>query len=368
MPHRQIRLLFVLIVSLAIPLFSQALPHADKINFAVTALKPCEGISAGEAEIIADRLRIDIFSTGKVNILEREEMKNILKEQGFQASGSCDDEACLVEVGKMLGVQRIVAGTIGRLGNMYLLNFRVIDVQTSRIHAVVSHDVNGSIDQVVINLPYIANRLVDSSYKRLVVSEQNAVMAEQNISADKGSRPEYELKPKVKSTGFKATACKPASADAELTPVFSIGYEMRFEFKICVLDFGAGGRFTSDVAESYPKGASGPYFDLAYNHKVFTRGARNLTVGLGACPYVDLLNEADIGLPIFLQAGLFRSKPGSRVKFSADFRFAQNVLPVTIETENIGYYSSGYYSYTSSAYSYQTVYPTEIGLTFGIGF
>jgi len=131
-----------------------------KTNFAVMSLKNGEGVSAGEAEIIADRLRTELFRTGRVNMMERDQMQEILKEQGFQQSGACTDEACMVEIGQLLGVERLISGSIGKLGSMFLVNLRTIDVQTAKILRVVSLDIKGGIEDVVDELPAIAGQLV----------------------------------------------------------------------------------------------------------------------------------------------------------------------------------------------------------------
>ena len=138
-------------------------------TIAVLNLKNASGVTKGEADIITDRLRIELFKTGNVDIMEREEMQTVLSEQGFQASGACSDEGCLVEMGQLLGVQSIVAGSIGRLGNLYLLNFRSIDIKTAKISKVVSRDIDGDIEEVVSELSDIAWQLSGTKIKKKTV-------------------------------------------------------------------------------------------------------------------------------------------------------------------------------------------------------
>jgi len=133
-----------------------------KKGIAVMTLKNASGITTGEAELITDRLGVELFNTGRVNVMERNQMQEVLKEQGFQQSGTCSDEACLVEMGQMLGVQFLVSGSIGKLGSMYMINLRVINVNTAEIAHVVSEDINGGIEQVVGRLKGIAQQLVTS--------------------------------------------------------------------------------------------------------------------------------------------------------------------------------------------------------------
>lgn len=132
------------------------------INIAVINMKNASGVSSGETEVITDRLRGELFNTGKVNVMERDQMQEILKEQGFQQSGACTNEACMVEIGQLLGVERLVTGSLGKVGSMFLVNLRVIDVKTAKIMKVVSVDIKGDLDEVVAKLPGVASQLVAS--------------------------------------------------------------------------------------------------------------------------------------------------------------------------------------------------------------
>ena len=154
----------------------------SKINCAVIGVKSAEGVSVGEADIIADRLRLELFNTGRASMMERDQMQDVLKEQGFQQSGACSDEACMVEIGKVLGVEMLVSGSIGKLGKMYLINFRTIDVATARIGAVVSRDISGSIEDVVYYLPAIAQELMGAAPVKDVPPPKAAVVPEPVVS------------------------------------------------------------------------------------------------------------------------------------------------------------------------------------------
>jgi TolB-like protein len=133
-----------------------------KINIAVINMKNASGVSSGETEVISDRLRSELFNTGKVNVMERDQMQEILKEQGFQQSGACTNEACMVEIGQLLGVEQLITGSLGKVGSMFLVNLRVIDVKTAKIMKVVSVDIKGDLDEVVTKLPGVASQLVAS--------------------------------------------------------------------------------------------------------------------------------------------------------------------------------------------------------------
>jgi len=132
----------------------------EKLTYAVLPLKSAQGVLPGEADLLTDRLRNELFNTGKVDVMERDQMQEVLKEQGFQKSGACTDEACMVEIGKLLGVRRLVAGSLGKLGGLYMINIRGIDVQSGKIVRAVSKDIKGGIEDVVRILRDIADQLV----------------------------------------------------------------------------------------------------------------------------------------------------------------------------------------------------------------
>jgi hypothetical protein len=81
--------------------------------------------------------------------MERGKMQEILKEQAFQQSGACNTDACAVEVGQLIGVEKMVAGSLGRVGKTYSIVLRLIDVKTGRVERSVTQDYTGAIDRLL---------------------------------------------------------------------------------------------------------------------------------------------------------------------------------------------------------------------------
>ncbi len=102
-------------------------------------------ISKDELVILADRLSSEIFKLGEYTVVERSAMGEILSEQGFQQSG-CTTTDCAVEVGALLGVQRMVTGSIGKIGNLYTITAKSINVETGELDNQISLDVSGTIE------------------------------------------------------------------------------------------------------------------------------------------------------------------------------------------------------------------------------
>lgn len=119
----------------------------DKENIAVISLDAV-GISETEATALTNRLRFELFRTRYFTVLERGEMYAILEEQDFQLTG-CTTKDCLVEVGKLLNVRQIIAGSVSKVGNIYSVELRLIDVETSEILLATVEDIEDSIEELL---------------------------------------------------------------------------------------------------------------------------------------------------------------------------------------------------------------------------
>lgn len=120
-----------------------------------------QGIAETAGKALTDLLRTEIVRTEKFEVMERGKMDEIMKEQGFQKSGACTDEACLVEMGQLLGVDAMIAGSIGKLGKLILINLRMIDIQTGKIVKTVSQDCKCELENLPLAIRVAAGKLAD---------------------------------------------------------------------------------------------------------------------------------------------------------------------------------------------------------------
>jgi TolB-like protein len=131
------------------------------MNIAVIDLDPT-GISNNEAEFLSDRLRTELFETGKFQVVEREKMNAILHEQGFQQTG-CTSVECAIEIGQLLNVRVMVAGTIGKIDDLYSLSIRMINVESGAIIRTATRDYEGKLSEVLTEvIPEVSAKLAEA--------------------------------------------------------------------------------------------------------------------------------------------------------------------------------------------------------------
>ncbi len=77
---------------------------------------------------VSELIRTELINTGRFTVLERSQMREILKEQGFQQTG-CTETACAVQMGKLLSARKILIGSVMKLGAKLVISGRVVDVE-----------------------------------------------------------------------------------------------------------------------------------------------------------------------------------------------------------------------------------------------
>jgi len=148
-------ILAILISLFCQPLFSQ---EKSKTNIAVIDLGSRGGLSQSEIGTLTDRLRSLLVRTNAFNVVDRGRMEEILAEQGFQMTG-CTSAECAVEAGQILGVEEMITGSIGKIGQLYTIDIILIDVGTSQIIKSITRDYRGEVEGLVGLMRSISDEL-----------------------------------------------------------------------------------------------------------------------------------------------------------------------------------------------------------------
>jgi hypothetical protein len=103
-------------------------------------------------------------------------MEEVLQEQGFQLTGCTSIvaryllplyfEECAVEVGQLLGVQNMIGGSIGRVGETFTIDVRMISVQSGISLMTKQQTYAGEIDGLIIEIEVLAYELYGTNLPR----------------------------------------------------------------------------------------------------------------------------------------------------------------------------------------------------------
>lgn len=130
-------------------------------------------ITKSESKILSDKLASILIETNKFKLVERSMMEEILKEQGFQQTG-CTDQNCAVEIGQLLGVQKMCTGSIGKIGSSYSITLRIVNVATAEIESNASFEFKGTIEDILYEgLEKTVSKLLNSLFDESVAKSGN---------------------------------------------------------------------------------------------------------------------------------------------------------------------------------------------------
>ena len=117
------------------------------------------GLPQYEVETLVERLRSELPNTGAVRLVDRKMLENILKEQGLQQSGCTTDE-CSAQIGELLGAQFMISGSIGKLGNSFTVDMKMVSVTTGAAERAKSLTFEGTTGGLLIEMQILAWEIV----------------------------------------------------------------------------------------------------------------------------------------------------------------------------------------------------------------
>ena len=162
--------IFALLLTLANLTAQDTRPSVAVLDF------EAKGIAVYEAETLTERLRSEISNTNAVRLTDRKLLEKILEEQGLQQSGCTTDE-CAAEVGQLLGAQYIISGSIGKLGNTYTIDAKMVSVTTGAAERAKTVSYKGEISGLIVEMEILAWEIVGlKAPQRLLIKRGGASM------------------------------------------------------------------------------------------------------------------------------------------------------------------------------------------------
>jgi hypothetical protein len=88
-------------------------------------------------------------------MVDRATMGDVLNEQGYSTT-ECTSDECAAEVGAMLGVQLMVNGSIGKIGNTYTIDAKMFSVATGAAESMKNLSYQGEVDGLITEMEILS--------------------------------------------------------------------------------------------------------------------------------------------------------------------------------------------------------------------
>ena len=119
-----------------------------------------ENMSRSDANLIQDLLFHALVKQRKYKVIDKDKRNEILQEIEFSQS-DCSDEKCLLQLGMLLSSDLIIVGSIGQISNRFLLNTKLLKVETSEV-LTTSSEIYKNLDELVDNCQDVISELTKS--------------------------------------------------------------------------------------------------------------------------------------------------------------------------------------------------------------
>ena len=121
-----------------LPAGTESQSSSKPLMIAITDFSTVDGRVTRLGRYVSDKLTPYFTGSGKFSVQERALIDSVIQEQKFQTSPFVDEESTQ-EVGKLIGAETIITGTIAELGKAYYINAKAVGV--TRGNVLISVDV-----------------------------------------------------------------------------------------------------------------------------------------------------------------------------------------------------------------------------------
>ena len=125
----------------------------------VMDLKAERGLDPGLVKLLNELLLTELQKVGRWQVIGGSDIAGMLKLSEQKQMLGCNDIGCLVDLGGALGADKLVATNIGKIGNFYLVNVKIIDIARATVDRRVSYRVRGVEDALMKAITNSVDRL-----------------------------------------------------------------------------------------------------------------------------------------------------------------------------------------------------------------
>jgi TolB-like protein len=238
--------------------------EAGKTKTAVIEFSDLNGNTNDFGKFLAEELITKLFLTKKFEVIERQLLNKIITEHKLNLSGLIDPNSAK-ELGKILGVDAIISGTITDLGDAIKVNARLISTETGQIFSVASEE-------------YIKDNTVKKLMGVYITGESKAKNTNTNTSGDiffKEDFSNYEIGDIASDWGKNVVVQKSVSNEYYIqnqAGVVTLTHDIKFP-KNFSFEFDFWG-YTGGMGESFV---------------LVDKEGKELLIRIDAAPYADII-------------------------------------------------------------------------------
>jgi len=116
----------------------------EKVRMAVLDLESSRGLDPDLVKLLNDMLLTEFAKDDRFDVIGQRDIAAMLslEEVRVRVTG-CADDSCLAEIGGALGVQQLVTASMGKVGEVVVINMKCLDVKRAVVLARANAEIKG---------------------------------------------------------------------------------------------------------------------------------------------------------------------------------------------------------------------------------
>lgn len=135
------------------------LPKKD-LKVAILSIQS-SSVSKDNLDRVSDFIAQEVEKKSSTKVLFLEDIRAMLQSEGLETLLGCYTDSCISRIGNVLGIDAVIVGGIGQLGNNYLFTLKMIDVLRNNVTSRQSVRVTGDMGRILDEIPTMVGKIVE---------------------------------------------------------------------------------------------------------------------------------------------------------------------------------------------------------------
>lgn len=175
------------------------------------------GVDTSLLPTLTEVLTVEVDNLGFYKVIAGRDVQAMLGFEQQKDVVGCTDAACLAEIGGALGVDRIVASHIGKVGSTYVVNIKLINIRMADTEARAYETVRDEVDALIDTIKRSVDSLLGAGSDAAKAAGGPVAKPKREVVAKTEPKPEPKVEPKPAPTPEKkvAAASEPPAITAK---------------------------------------------------------------------------------------------------------------------------------------------------------
>ncbi|MCK5691118.1 hypothetical protein KAI87_17675 [Myxococcota bacterium] len=166
-------------------------------TFGKIAVMPlsCTQIDQGIVSLLDDLIATHVQEITQSEVITAADMNAMLGLEKMKSAVGCDDLMCAAEIGGSLGVDRMVTGSVGKLGDQVFFNLKLINIRKASVEKRVTHKGRAEESHYAEDLNYAVLKLFGKKVPAKVAEIESAATPKLQQEPKKAEAPQSSADP-----------------------------------------------------------------------------------------------------------------------------------------------------------------------------